>query len=457
MAKQKAIFVCNDCGQSFGKWQGQCSACGSWNSLQEQIQAQVRSKSGSFTGTCSPIQALGSIKADATPRFSSELGELDRVLGGGIVPGSVILIGGDPGVGKSTLLLQACGAMARTRKILYISGEESLQQIAMRARRLKIGEDQLLLQTETDVGSICQAAAANTPAVMVIDSIQTMQFAELQAAPGSVSQVRECAAYLTRFAKQTGTVIFFIGHVTKSGDLAGPRVLEHMIDVVCYIEGGGDSRYRMVRAVKNRFGAVNELGIFAMTDGGMKEVRNPSAIFLSSQQDPLPGSAVLATWEGSRPLLVELQALVDQSFADPARRISMGFEYNRLLMLLAVLHKHGKIASYDKDVFINVVGGIRIAETAADLTLLLAIVSSLKNSILPRDLVAFGEVGLAGELRPVPNGQERLREAAKHGFKTALIPAGNYVDKQIKGLTVTPIRHLDDALRLAFQKTKATG
>jgi len=446
MSKKKSIFACSQCGETFNKWQGQCSSCGSWNGLVEQAPPKSGKRFDGFSGSSSSVHTISTISADETSRFSCGMEELDRVLGGGIVNGSVILLGGDPGVGKSTLLLQACGHISSSRKILYISGEESLQQIALRAKRLKINNEKLLLLAETDVELICDTAAAHKPSIIVIDSIQTMQFNKLQASPGSVSQVRECAAYLTRFAKQTGTGVFLIGHVTKSGDLAGPRVLEHMIDVVCYIEGGNDSRYRMVRAVKNRFGAVNELGVFAMTDSGMKEIRNPSALFLSRQQNLIPGSAVMAVWEGTRPLLVELQALVDRSYSDPPRRICMGIENSRLLMLLAVLHKHGKIASYDKDVFINVVGGIRITETASDLALLLAICSSLKNKALPLDLVVFGEIGLAGEIRPVPNGQERLREAAKHGFKQAIIPAANCPKKKMPELNIHAVGRLSEAL-----------
>jgi len=448
MAKPKSIFSCTSCGETFSKWQGQCSGCGAWDTLVEQSAGNRQERFKGFAGELSTVHTLTSIGTTETPRFSSGIEEFDRVLGGGIVTGSVILLGGDPGVGKSTLLLQACGLLSGERKILYVSGEESLQQVAMRAKRLRVTGENLLLLAETEVENICNTAASLMPAVLVVDSIQTMQLADLQASPGSVSQVRECAAYLTRFAKQTGTAVFLIGHVTKSGDLAGPRVLEHMIDVVCYIEGGSDSRYRMMRAVKNRFGAVNELGVFAMTDGGMKEIRNPSAIFLSHQQEAIAGSTVMAAWEGTRPLLVELQALVDTSYADLPRRICAGIENSRLLMLLAVLHKHGAIATYDKDVFLNVVGGIKITETAADLALLLAIVSSLRNTALPRQLVVFGEVGLAGEIRPVPHGQERLREAAKHGFKEAIIPKPNQPRQQIRELTIHAIDKLTDALPL---------
>jgi len=448
MGKKNNYYSCANCGEIFNKWQGRCSGCGSWDVLVEQTAGKRPQQYKGFTGELSTVHTLDTITTDETPRFSSGLEEFDRVLGGGIVTGSVILLGGDPGVGKSTLLLQVCGHIGSNRKILYVSGEESLQQIAMRAKRLHVASDSLLLQAETDVEIICDTAASLKPSVLVADSIQTMQLADLQASPGSISQVRECAAYLTRFAKQTGTAVFLIGHVTKSGDLAGPRVLEHMIDVVCYIEGGGDSRYRMVRAVKNRFGAVNELGVFAMTDTGMKEIRNPSAIFLSHQDEAIAGSTVMAAWEGTRPLLVELQALADTSFADPPRRICTGIENSRLLMLLAVLHKHGKIATYDKDVFLNVVGGIKIAETAADLALLLAVTSSLRNTALPRQLIVFGEVGLAGEIRPVPHGQERLKEAVKHGFTRAIIPLANAPKKPLPGISAKGCRHIGEALSL---------
>ncbi|MBU0729428.1 MAG: DNA repair protein RadA [Proteobacteria bacterium] len=451
MAKDKTIYMCSACGAQFSKWAGQCPECQEWDTLNEE---QVKPVSGSrfrgYSGSLAKAQPMSEVQMEDTPRMSTGLGELDRVLGGGLVPGSVVLIGGDPGVGKSTGLLQVCGNMARSSKVLYVTGEESPQQIAMRARRLKVSDREILLLAETSVENICVIAEQEKPKVMVIDSIQTMQVGEVQSAPGSVSQVRESAARLTQFAKHTGTAIFLVGHVTKAGDLAGPRVLEHIIDVVCYIEGEPGGRFKMVRAVKNRYGAVNELGVFAMTDTGLKEVKNPSAIFLSRHDQPLPGSAVMVIWEGSRPLLVEIQALVDESYADNPRRVAVGLEHNRLAMLLAVLHRHGNVASSNQDVFVNVVGGIRVTETAADLALVLAIVSSLKNRPLPSGLVVFGEIGLAGEIRPVPSGLERLREAAKHGFTKAIVPAANVPGEGVKGIEVIKVQKLSEALEAAY-------
>ncbi len=452
MAKSTISYVCKECGAEFSKWTGQCQECLKWNSLEErQLEPSVKTnRFGGYTGTLAEVRPMAAVQLETAPRLSTCTGELDRVLGGGLVPGSVVLIGGDPGVGKSTGLLQVCCNLSEQRKVLYVTGEESLQQIAMRARRLGLPDQKLLLLAETQVEHICAIAERDRPEVMVIDSIQTMQTAEVQSAPGSVSQVRESAARLTQFAKQTGTAIFLIGHVTKSGDLAGPRVLEHIIDVVCYMEGAADSRFRVMRAVKNRYGAVNELGVFAMTDKGLKEIKNPSAIFLSRLSEPMPGSVVMVIWEGSRPLLVEIQALVDESYAENPRRVAVGLEQNRLAMLLAVLHRHGRIATYDQDVFVNVVGGVRVAETSADIALLMAIVSSLKNKALPNDLVVFGEVGLAGEIRPVPSGRERLREAAKHGFKRAIVPKANVPKERIKGMEVSGVQKLSEALDVLF-------
>lgn len=390
---------------------------------------------------------MADVELSNVPRMSTGMREFDRVLGGGLVPGSVVLLGGDPGVGKSTALLQICCTMKNV-DVLYVTGEESLQQIAMRAKRLGLPDKNLLLAAETQVENICATATHFRPQIIVIDSIQTMQMANIQAAPGGVSQIRECAAYLTRYAKQSGTAIFLVGHVTKSGGLAGPRVLEHIIDVVCYFEGGNDSRYRILRAFKNRYGAVNELGVFAMTEMGIKEVSNPSAIFLSRADEPLAGVVVLVIWEGSRPLLVEVQALVDTSYSDFPRRLTVGIDHNRLNLLLAVLHKHGGIGSYDQDVYLNVVGGVKVTETSADLAVLLAIVSSLKDMAFPDDLVVFGEVGLAGEIRPVRNGQERLREAFKHGFKQAIVPKGNTPKDGISGLKIHAVSKLQEALAL---------
>jgi DNA repair protein RadA/Sms len=450
MAKEKnVIFLCSNCGNDFSRWHGQCPDCGEWDTLKEgRLAPPVSKKRYGYAGERSEVKTMAQVETSSSPRFTTELSEFDRVLGGGVVPGSVVLIGGDPGVGKSTILLQVCCKLARNMKVIYVTGEESLQQITMRAKRLKLADNNLLLLAETRVEEICEIARCEGPQVMVIDSIQTMQAAEVNSAPGSVSQVRESAAILTSFAKHSGTAIFLVGHVTKSGDLAGPRVLEHIIDVVCYIEGGSDSRFRVIRAVKNRYGAVNEIGVFAMTDTGLKEVKNPSAIFLSRQDENMPGSAVMVIWEGSRPLLVELQALVDTSYGENPRRVTLGLDSNRLAMLLAVIHRHGNIVTYNKDVFVNVVGGIRVMETSADLALALAIVSSLKDKPLSRDLVVFGEIGLAGEIRPVPGGQERLREAAKHGFKRAIVPKGNAPQQAIPGLEVITVSKLSDALEV---------
>lgn len=451
MAKEKSkiIFICSDCGADYAHWLGQCNACRAWDTVKEsKLPPPAKGRPHGYAGERSEVKTMAQVASTSAPRFSSGLAEFDRVLGGGVVPGSVVLVGGDPGVGKSTVLLQVCCELTGRMKVLYITGEESLQQITMRAKRLELPDHGLLLLAETRIEEICEIALREKPQVIVIDSIQTMQAAQVNSSPGSVTQVRESAAQLTTFAKHTDTAIFLIGHVTKSGDLAGPRVLEHIIDVVCYIEGGSDSRYRVLRAVKNRYGAVNELGVFAMTDRGLKEVKNPSAIFLTKHEQPMPGSAVMVIWEGSRPLLVEIQALADDSYGENPRRVTLGLDYNRLAMLLAVLHKHGRVATYNKDVFVNVVGGIRVNETSADLALLLAVVSSLKNKPLPVDLVAFGEIGLAGEIRPVPGGQERLREAAKHGFKKALVPKANAPRQTIKGLEVIAVGKLAEALEI---------
>jgi DNA repair protein RadA/Sms len=396
------------------------------------------------------VQHLTEVTPDDVQRFPTGIAEFDRVLGGGLVPGSVVLLGGDPGIGKSTLLLQTLVTMGQQHKALYITGEESLQQVSLRAHRLGLESSDMALLAETQVEKILATAQQEAPRVMVIDSIQTVYTDQLQSAPGAVAQVRESAAQLVRYAKQTQTALFLVGHVTKEGTLAGPRVLEHMVDTVLYFEGDSGSRYRLIRAFKNRFGAVNELGVFAMTDTGLREVSNPSAIFLSRHADPVPGSVVMVTLEGSRPLLVEVQALVDESHLSNPRRVTTGLESNRLAMLLAVLHRHGGVVTYDQDVFANVVGGVRVTETGADLALVLALMSSLRSRNLPQDLVVFGEVGLAGEIRPVPNGQERLMEAAKHGFKRALVPRANAPRKDIKGLEVIAVTRLDEALSLSW-------
>jgi DNA repair protein RadA/Sms len=392
------------------------------------------------------IQALSDVQPGALARVSTAVDELDRVLGGGLVAGSVVLIGGDPGIGKSTLLLQALASLAGDLRALYITGEESPEQVALRARRLGVAADAVRLLAETSVERIVEHARVERPQVMVIDSIQTLYTELLQSAPGSVAQVRESAAQLVRFAKQTGTALFLVGHVTKEGTLAGPRVLEHMVDTVLYFEGEPGERYRVIRAIKNRFGAVNELGVFAMTDKGLREVRNPSSIFLSRHEQPVAGSVIMVTMEGTRPLLVEVQALVDDSQLSNPRRVTLGLEHNRLAMLLAVQHRHGGIFMSDQDVFVNVVGGVRVNETAADLPVLLAVLSSFRDRSLPNELVVFGEVGLAGEIRPVPNGQERLREAAKLGFKRALVAAANAPKASIRGLEVTAVSRYSEVL-----------
>ena len=455
MAKAKTAFVCNDCGADYPKWQGQCGECHAWNTLSEirltapagkPASAGRNSRRAGFAGSIAAVQKLADVAVVDLPRMSSGFEEFDRVLGGGLVPGSSILIGGHPGAGKSTLLLQTLCRLAARNAALYVTGEESPEQIAMRAKRLGLPSDQLQLLAETDVDAILASAEALNPAILVVDSIQVVHSETLTSAPGSVSQVRDCAAQLTRYAKQTGTVLILVGHVTKDGSLAGPKVLEHMIDCSILLEGDHDSRYRTLRGQKNRFGAVNELGIFAMTDVGLKEVSNPSAIFLDRSEHTAPGTTVVVVWEGTRPLLVEIQALVDDSSLGNPRRVTVGFEQNRLAMLLAVLHRHGGIHVGDQDVFANVVGGVRVMETSADLALLLAVVSSLRNRTLPRDWVVFGEVGLSGEIRPVASGQERLAEAAKHGFKVAIVPKSNAPKKPIPNLKVIPVARLSEAL-----------
>jgi len=447
MAKSKTVYVCSECGGTAAKWQGQCPHCGAWNTLEETREAPAAGghRYAPLAGT-SPVRSLADIEARELPRQPTGLAEFDRVLGGGLVAGAVVLIGGDPGIGKSTLLLQALAAMSANRRVLYVTGEESAEQVALRARRLGLACGEVSLLAEIRLEAIQAALAAERPAVAVIDSIQTLYSGELSSAPGSVSQVRECAAQLTRVAKQTGVPIVMIGHVTKDGALAGPRVLEHIVDTVLYFEGDAHSSFRLVRAFKNRFGAVNELGVFAMTDRGLRGVANPSALFLSQHERQVPGSCVMATQEGTRPLLVEIQALVDGAHVPNPRRLSVGLEGNRLAMLLAVLHRHAGVATFDQDVFVNAVGGVRITEPAADLPVLLAIMSSLRDRPLPRGLVAFGEIGLAGEIRPAPRGQERLREAAKLGFSTALIPKANAPRQPIDGLEVWAVERLDAAL-----------
>ena len=451
MAKVKTAYVCGDCGADYPKWQGQCSACKEWNTVTEVrlgvAEAQAKPRYDGYVGkTTDRVINLAAVDLSDTPRLSSGSTELDRVLGGGLVPGSAILIGGHPGAGKSTLLLQVMSSMADTVPALYVTGEESLQQVAMRANRLKLQPKQLNMLSETSVEAICQAATQLKPKVIVIDSIQVMHMSEVTSAPGSVSQVRESAAELTRFAKQTGTILFLVGHVTKDGSLAGPKVLEHIIDCSLQLEGSADSRFRTLRSHKNRFGAVNELGVFAMLETGLKEVKNPSSIFLSRAEQASPGSVVMVVWEGTRPLLVEIQALVDESHMNNPRRVTVGLDSNRLAMLLAVLHRHGGLHLGDQDVFVNVVGGVKVLETSADLALLLAVVSSFKNQVLDQDLMVIGEVGLSGEIRPVPNGQERIKEAAKHGFKRAIVPSGNMPKGGVPGMQIIGVQKLTDAL-----------
>ena len=448
MLKTKVIFVCQHCSAQYAKWQGQCTDCQSWNTISEEIAVAKKqaARTSGYAGADSLITRLVDVSLLSQTRLSTGLAEFDHVLGGGLVSDSVVLIGGDPGVGKSTVLLQILSQIASNHRPLYVTGEESLQQIALRAQRLGVVDGSLTVLAETNVERILTMAQQYKPQVMVIDSIQTVYTELIPSAPGGVGQVRESAAQLSRYAKQTGTALFLVGHVTKEGSIAGPRVLEHMVDTVLYFEGESGSRYRVIRAIKNRFGAVNEIGVFAMTDRGLKQVNNPSAIFLSHYETPVSGSVVMVTWEGSRPLLVEVQALVDESHLANPRRVTVGLEHNRLSMLLAVLHRHAGIATYDQDVFVNVVGGLRILETGVDLALLLAVLSSLRNKPLPNDLIVFGEIGLAGEIRPVPGGQERLKEAAKHGFKRAIIPKANAPKEPIKDISVLAVDQLQQAL-----------
>ena len=453
MAKAKITYTCSDCGNVSPQWAGRCSECGGWNTLGESV-AAVKPASGRFANwsgnSVAQVTPLSAVQADTQSRQSVGMQELDRVLGGGLVAGSVVLIGGDPGIGKSTLLLQVLATLSGNMASLYVTGEESLEQISLRAGRVDIDGSHIRMLSETSVERIIATAAKEQPQVMVIDSIQTLFTESSQSAPGSVAQVRESAAQLVRFAKQTGIAMFLVGHVTKEGTLAGPRVLEHMVDTVLYFEGDPGGRYRILRAVKNRFGAVNELGVFVMTGGGLKEVRNPSAIFLSRHESAVPGSVVMVTWEGTRPLLVEVQALVDQGQSGNPRRVTLGLEQNRLSMLLAVLHRHGGLLLADQDVFVNVVGGVKVCETAADLAVLLAVVSSFRDRPLPDDLFVFGEIGLSGELRPVPNGEDRLYEAVKHGFRRAIIPSANKPRKAVDDLSIRAVGRLSEVLAFAF-------
>ncbi len=455
MAKEKTIFTCNECGSTSPRWLGKCPACGAWNTLTESLSASTTPSKNRYSASqhqglaaAQPVTPLAALEATDMARTASGIEELDRVLGGGIVEGGVVLIGGDPGIGKSTLLLQALDALQHAGlPTLYVTGEESGAQVALRARRLGVHQSQVQVLAEIQLEKILATIEAVQPAVAVIDSIQTVYSDQLSSAPGSVAQVRECAAHLTRMAKSSGVTVVLVGHVTKEGALAGPRVLEHMVDTVLYFEGDTHSSFRLVRAIKNRFGAVNEIGVFAMTEKGLKGVTNPSAIFLSQHSEPVPGSCVLVTLEGSRPLLVEIQALVDGGGPSP-RRLSVGLDRDRLAMLLAVLHRHAGVACADQDVFVNAVGGVRINEPAADLAVMLAITSSLRGKPLPKGFLAFGEVGLAGEVRPAPRGQERLKEAAKLGFSVAVVPKANAPKKPIEGLTIHAVERVDEAMQV---------
>jgi len=454
MAKDKTIYTCSDCGGTSPRWLGKCPACGAWNTLVESVAESAgagknRLSAPQYAGLAQAqaVMPLSAIEATEVARAASGIEELDRVLGGGVVEGGVVLIGGDPGIGKSTLLLQAMDALHRQGlPTLYVTGEESGAQVALRSRRLGLDNSQVQVLAEIQLEKILATVEAMQPSVCVVDSIQTIYSDQLTSAPGSVAQVRECAAHLTRLAKATGIAVILVGHVTKEGALAGPRVLEHMVDTVLYFEGDTHSSYRLVRAIKNRFGAVNEIGVFAMTERGLRGVSNPSAIFLSQHSEPVPGSCVLVTLEGTRPMLVEIQALVDGGGPSP-RRLSVGLERDRLAMLLAVLHRHAGVACADQDVFVNAVGGVRISEPAADLAVMLAITSSLRGRALPKGFIAFGEVGLAGEVRPAPRGQERLKEAAKLGFSVAVVPKANAPRKPIEGLTIHAVERVDEAMQ----------
>jgi DNA repair protein RadA/Sms len=450
MAKSREVFVCDQCGNESLQWQGLCPTCGAGDSLRRVSIARGKPERRALAATSAEPQRLSQVAERDEPRVATGLEELDRVLGGGLVLGSVTLLGGDPGIGKSTMLLQAGDALSRVTPTLYVTGEESLRQVSLRARRLGLTGDTLQLLAETSVDTIIEHTRNAGAQVLVVDSIQTMFAPEVESSPGSASQVRESAAALVRFAKSSGVSVLIIGHVTKEGVIAGPRILEHMVDTVLYFESDAGSRFRLVRAVKNRFGAANEVGVFAMTEQGLKEVKNPSAIFLSQHAQPVSGSAVMVAREGSRPMLIEVQALTDEAQGMNPRRVAVGLEANRLALLLAVLHRHGGVATTGRDVFLNVVGGVRISETAADLPAVLATLSSARDQPLANRLVCFGELGLAGEIRPVPYGEERLREAAKHGFERAIVPEANKPRRAIDGLQVIGVERLADALRSAF-------
>jgi DNA repair protein RadA/Sms len=447
VSKPKSVYTCSECGGTSPKWLGKCPHCNAWNTLVEGVAEAPSKHRFQSLAAAQPVATLSEIEATDVDRRPTGIEELDRVLGGGMVAGGVVLIGGDPGIGKSTLLLQALDALSRSVPTLYVTGEESGAQVALRSRRLGLDGSQVRVVAEINLEKISATLEAEQPAVCVIDSIQTVYSEELTSAPGSVAQVRECAAQLTRIAKSSGTAVVLVGHVTKEGSLAGPRVLEHIVDTVLYFEGDTHSSFRLVRAIKNRFGAVNEIGVFAMTEKGLKGVTNPSAIFLSTHGEPVPGACVLVTLEGTRPMLVEIQALVDSGGPSP-RRLSVGLDRDRLAMMLAVMHRHAGVALMDQDVFVNAVGGVRISEPSADLAVMLAIQSSLRGKPLPRGFIAFGEVGLAGEVRPAPRGQERLKEAAKLGFSVAIVPKANAPKKPVEGLTIHPVERIEQALDL---------
>lgn len=458
MAKVKTVYICAQCGARYTRWQGQCKECGQWNTISESVveressasagrAAAQRAMSGFAGASGSGINSLDNVQIHKTQRLSTGYSEFDRALGGGIVPGSVVLIGGNPGAGKSTLLLQMICRLSLSQRVLYVTGEESLEQVAIRAKRLNLETHNVRIAAETSIDTICQFAATEKPAVLIVDSIQVMHVQGVESAPGSVSQVREGAAALTQFAKRTGIAVFMIGHVTKDGTIAGPKILEHCVDCSVILESGSDPRFRTLRCHKNRFGAINEIGVFAMTDTGLKEVKNPSAIFLNRQEEVAAGSLAMVVWEGTRPLLVELQALVDNSYGNP-RRLSIGTDSNRLSMLLSVLHRHAGVSFNDQDVFINVVGGVKVEETASDVPLVLALLSSFNNKALDRSTIAFGEIGLTGEIRPVPSGQERIAEALKQGFTTAVVPYDNMPRKAIDGMHIIPIRRVSELINL---------